>query len=283
MDPVSIFLLIIAAIFVIGIAGELVFQKTGVPDVVWLILVGIVLGPVTGTVTREQLMTVAPYFGALTLVVVLFDGGSELRLSELRAAARHGTALAVVGFLASIAILAPASMLASVAGILPAEWTWLHGVMLGAILGGSSSVVIMPALAKAGLVARISNVLNLDSALTDVLCVVVAAACIDIAVTGSTDAGMAAIALGKSFGIGLGLGCVVGLLSLLVLGRLKHSAYAYPLMLGGLLSLYVLVSELGGSAALAILAVAVMVGNAPALSKVVGLAKTASTTRSRSS
>ena len=45
----------------------------------------------------------------------------------------------------------------------------------------------MPALAKAGLVARISNVLNLDSALTDVLCVVVAAACIDIAVTRSVD------------------------------------------------------------------------------------------------
>jgi cell volume regulation protein A len=276
MDPVSIFLLIIAAIFIIGIAGELVFEKTGVPDVVWLIVVGIVLGPISGTVTREQLMAVAPYFGALTLVIVLFDGGSELRLDELRAAARRGGALAIAGFLASILVLAPASMLASAMGILPESWTWLHGVMLGAILGGSSSVVIMPALAKAGLVPRIANVLNLDSALTDVLCVVVAAACIDIAVTGSTDAGMAAVALAKSFGIGLGVGCVVGLLSLLVLGRLKRSAYAYPLMLGGLLSLYVLVLELGGSAALAILAVAVMVGNAPALSKVVGLARTAS-------
>lgn len=276
MGPVSIFLLTIAAIFLIGIAGEMVFEKTGVPDVVWLIVVGIVLGPITGTVTREQLMTVAPYFGALTLVIVLFDGGSELRLDELRAAAGRGSALAIAGFVASILVLAPASMGAAAIGLLPDSWTWLHGVMLGAILGGSSSVVIMPALAKAGLKARLTNMLNLDSALTDVLCVVVTAACIDIAVTGSADAGQAALALGKSFGIGLGMGAVTGLLSLFVLRRLKRSSYAYPLMLGGLLSLYVLVDELGGSAALGILAVAVMVGNAPALSKVVGLAKTAS-------
>ena len=270
------FLLTVAAIFIIGIVGELVFEKTGVPDVVWLIVVGIILGPVTGTVTREQLMGVAPYFGALTLVIVLFDGGSELRLDELRAAAGRGSALAIAGFIASVLFLAPASMAASAAGILPDEWTWLHGVMLGAILGGSSSVVIMPALAKAGLAPKLTNVLNLDSALTDVLCVVVTAACIDIAVTGSTDAGVAALALGKSFGIGLGMGCVAGLISLLFLRRLKRSSYAYPLMLGGLLVLYVLVDASGGSAALGILAVAVIAGNAPALSKVVGLAKTAS-------
>ena len=270
------FLLTVAAIFIIGIVGELVFEKTGVPDVVWLIVVGIFLGPITGTVTREQLMGVAPYFGALTLVIVLFDGGSELRLDELRAAAGRGSALAIAGFIASILFLAPASMLASAAGILPDEWTWLHGVMLGAILGGSSSVVIMPALAKAGLAPKLTNVLNLDSALTDVLCVVVTAACIDIAVTGSTDPGIAAVALGKSFGIGLGMGCVAGLISLLFLRRLKRSSYAYPLMLGGLLVLYVLVDASGGSAALGILAVAVIAGNAPALSKVVGLAKTAS-------
>ncbi len=276
MEPVSIFLLTIAAIFLIGIAGEIVFDKTGVPDVVWLIVVGIVLGPLSGVVSREQLMTVAPFFGALTLVIVLFDGGSELRLGELSAAAPRGSLLAVLGFVASIAVITPVSMFAKAVGILPESWSWLHGVMLGTILGGSSSVVIMPALRKAGLAPRLANIINLESALTDVLCVVATAACIDIAASGSADAGGAALALGKSFGIGLGVGGVAGLLSILALRRLKRSQYAYPLMLGTLLMLYVVIDELGGSAALGILAVAVMVGNAPALSKVVGLAKTAS-------
>lgn len=276
MTLVSLFLLTIAAIFLLGIVGELVFERTGIPDVLWLMLLGLVIGPATGLVDREQLAAIAPYFGALTLVVVLFDGGSELRLGDLTQAAGRGTLVAVLGFVASIVVLAPISMLASLVGILPDEWTWLHGIILGTILGGSSSVVIMPALRKAGLAPRLANILNVDSAVTDVLCVVATAACVDIAISGQSGAGLAAAALAKSFGIGLGIGATVGLVSILLLRQIKRSHFAYPLILGTLLLLYVLISELGGSAALGILAVAVMVGNAPQISKVVGLAKSAS-------
>ena len=83
------------------------------------------------------------------------------------------------------------------------------------------------------------------------------------------------MALLRSFGIGIGVGGVAGLLSILVLRRLRKSQHAYPLILGSLLVLYVLIDYLKGSAALGILTVAVMVGNAPALSKAVGLEKTA--------
>ena len=89
---------------------------------------------------------------------------------------------------------------------------------------------------------------------------------------GASDA---AITLFKSFGIGIALGVVSGLLAVLVLRRLRRSSYAYPLTLGSLLLLYVLVDELGGSAALGILAAAIMIGNAPELSKAIGLAKEA--------
>jgi potassium/hydrogen antiporter len=276
MEPVSLFLITVAAIFLIGILGELVFEKTGIPDVIWLILVGILLGPVSGWVQRDQLHAIAPYFGALTLVVVLFDGGSELRLSELSQSAPRGALLATLGFTAAVAVVAPASMVASFLGLFPETWTWLHGVMLGTILGGSSAVVIMPALRKAGIVPRVGNILNVDSSLTDVLCVVGTVACIRIFQTGAADAKEATATLLRSAGIGLGMGTAVGLLSIFVLRRIKRSGYAYPLILGTLLLLYVAIDELGGSAALGILAVAILVGNAPALSKVVGLAKTAS-------
>jgi cell volume regulation protein A len=234
MSPVSLFLLTIAAIVLIGIVGEVVFEKTGVPDVIWLILVGMLLGPIADFVNRDQLRAIAPYFGALTLVIVLFDGGSELRLGDLSKAAFRGTFIAVLGFFASIAVLAPASMAARLAGVLPPSWGWLHGIMLGTILGGSSSVVIMPALRKAGLGPRLSNILNVDSAVTDVLCVVGAGALIQILVSGSTSVVAAFWALARSFGIGIGVGGAAGLLSLYALHRLKSSSYAYPLTLGTL-------------------------------------------------
>jgi cell volume regulation protein A len=276
MSTVSLFLLTVAAIILIGIVGELVFEKTGIPDVAWLILVGILLGPVSGLIDRSQLTSIAPYFGALTLVIVLFDGGSELRLGELSRAAPRGGTVAVLGFLASVAVIAPASMLARWIGVLPESWSWMHSVMLGTIVGGPSSVVIMPALRKAGLGAQLSNMLNVDSAITDVLSVVLTGALINLMLSGSTSFTSALGALGQSFGIGLGIGLAAGMLSLFVLRRLKRSNYAYPLLLGTLLLLYVVISEAGGSAALGILTVAVLVGNAPAISKAVGLARTAS-------
>ena len=81
------------------------------------------------------------------------------------------------------------------------------------------------------------------------------------------------VMLGKAFGIGLGVGTAAGLLALLALKKLKNSQHAYPLILGTLLLLYVAIEYLGGSAALGIFVVAVVVGNAPALSEAVGLAK----------
>lgn len=277
MSDVSVFLLCISSIFLIGIIGELVFAKTGIPDVVWLILVGITLGPVSGLVTKGSLQAAAPYFGALTLVIVLFDGGSELKLSELSKAAARGSAMAIFGFILAVLAVAPVAMAASGMGIVPRDWTWTHGILLGTILGGSSSVVIMPALRKAGLSPRISNLVNLESALTDVLSVVATGAVIQLMIprTGGEAAASAPVMLLKNFGIGIGIGLVAGMMAVLVLRPLKKSAYAYPLTLGGLLALYVLVDELGGSAALGILTAAVMIGNAPVLSKAVGLAKEA--------
>jgi len=273
MDPVSLFLLLVAAIFLIGVAGELIFERTGVPDVVWLLAVGMLLGPAFGVADRDTLGAIAPYFGAVTLVIVLFNGGAALRLGEASRAAPRAAVLAIVGFLLAAATVAVASMAAAAAGWLPDGWTWLHGVTLGAILGGSSSIVIMPAVRRMGLSPALGNMVSLESAMTDVLCVVVTAACIRISLSGSSDLAEAAATLGRAFGIGLGGGLVVGFLALLTLKRLRRSAYAYPLILGTLLITYVVIDELGGSAALGILVAAVLVGNAPALAEAVGLVR----------
>ena len=275
MHPVSVFLLVVAAVFLVAILAELVFEKTGVPDVVWLIAVGALLGPVTGAVTRPQLIEIAPYFGALTLVVVLFDGGSELRLGELTRVAGRGTLLALASFAFAVAGLAGASYVASYYGVLPEDWSWWHHLLVGTILGGPSAVVVMPGLSKAGMTGDLPNLVKLESALTDVLCVVATAVCAHVVVVGRAAPGDTGLMLVRAFGLGIGCGVLTGFLALFVLRRLRRSHYGYPLVLSVLLLLFVLVDELDGSAALAILAAAVMVGNAPALSKVVGLARTA--------
>lgn len=80
--------------------------------------------------------------------------------------------------------------------------------------------------------------------------------------SGAGDASRPWIALLRSFGIGAGVGLAAGALWLGVLRLLKKSQHAYPLTLAGLLLLYVVVDALGGSAALGVLAFAIVLGNA---------------------
>ena len=270
VDPVNLFLICIAAIFLIGAIGELAFQRTNIPDVIWLIGTGIVLGPMLGFVSRDLLNDIAPYFAALTLVVVLFEGGTALNLRELSQAAPRSTALALTSFLASVGALTVVSMAAKWTGLLPDSWSWLHGVMLGTILGGSSAIIIMPAVAQARLPPSLANLVNLESALTDAFCVVGTSALIDILI-GGTGGGHPAIALLRSFGIGLAFGAIVGLLWIVLLRFLPAREQAYPITLAALLLLYVVIDNAGGSAALGILTVAVFLGNAPSISRAIGL------------
>jgi potassium/hydrogen antiporter len=271
MSTVALFLIAVASIFLIGAIGEVIFQRTNVPDVIWLILTGILLGPVIGLVEKPQLNSIAPYFAALTLVVVLFGGGSTLKLGDLSRAASRSTFLALVNFFVSAMAMAVLSMLAAWVGWLPAEWSWMHGWMLGAILGGTSSIIIMPAMAQARVAPGVANLLNLESALTDAFCVVGTVALIDVMLKGDGGAAGPAVALLKSFGIGLAVGLVAGLVWMLFLRVLHSNEHAYPVTLAALLFLYVLIDHMGGSAALGILTVAVVLGNAKSLGPRIGL------------
>lgn len=280
MDPVSLFLLVVAGIFLVGIAGEAAFARTGIPDVLWLLLVGVLLGPVTGLVPRDELTRIAPYFGAVTIVLVLFDGGLALRLEGLGRASGRAAALAVTGFVLAAAAVAAASMTAAACGALPVTWTWAHGATLGTILGGSSSVVVLPALRTARAPRPVANLLSLESALTDVLCIVATGVAVDVLVAEHAELGAAALSLARSLAVGIGVGGATGALAILALRSLGRADNAFPILIAALLVLYVAVEGLGGSAPLAILAAAVMVGNAKTLSEHAGLSRPAFVGRS---
>jgi cell volume regulation protein A len=271
MSDVSFVLLIVAGIFLVGSIGEVVFERTRIPDVIWLIACGWLLGPVLGILDQALLLEVAPFFAAFALIVILFNGGASLKLDGIARAAPRALLLALSGFALAAAVVAALSMLARAAGLLPEAWTWLHGAMLGSILGGASSIIVMPAMSRSGIEPRIANLVNLESALTDALCVVSASACVVMLLRAGGPDVAPALLLAKSFGVAFGVGAGAGLLWLFLLHLLRDSEHAYPVTLAGLLLLYVLVEALGASAAMGILTFAVVVGNARLISRPLGM------------
>lgn len=271
MEGPGLYLALIGGLFLLGTAGELIFARTRVPDVVWMILAGVSLR-MFGVIEPSALDPILPLFSALTLIVVLFEGGRQIVVQELVSVAPRASALATLGFLTSMMLVAIVTQLAAWTGLLPDSWTFSHSLMVGAILGGSSSLIIMPSMTLARVDARVSNLVGLESSLTDGLCVVVAVALMGVVLSGGSGAGGGAtlVTLAKTFGIGLGIGLATGWCWFPILRMLAGSRYAYPITFAALLFLYALVDALGGSPAIAVLTFSVVVGNADSLMKLVG-------------
>ena len=259
-SSVSVFLISVASLLMVGAIGEMVFSKIRIPAPLWLILIGASLR-ISGVVDGSALAELTPYFAALTLIIVLFDGGSRIRLGRVAPAAGRSALLAMASFFSTMFLVALFSVGIAALGIL-SQWSFVHGLMLGAIVGGTSSLLTAPSLGLAGVEGRIRGILSLEAAITDALCAVFTIAFVDVLSNGSAGTGGTLWLLTKSFGIAAGLGGLIGWAWIPALRLLRGSSYGYPCTLAALMLLYVLVDVAGGSPAMGVLAFSIVVGNA---------------------
>ncbi len=259
-SSVSVFLITVASLLMVGAIGEMIFSKTRIPAPLWLILIGASLR-ISGLVDGIALAEITPYFAAITLIIVLFDGGSRIRLSGLAAGSGRSALLATATFFTTMLTVALFSVGIAALGVLE-EWSFVHGLMLGSIVGGTSSLLISPSLGLAGIQGRIRSLLTFEASITDALCAVFTIAFVDVLTTGAAGAGATLWTLTTNFGIAVGLGGLLGWGWIPALRLLRGSSYGYPCTLAALMLLYVLVDVAGGSPAMGVLAFSLVVGNA---------------------
>ncbi|MBM3214705.1 hypothetical protein FJZ36_07305 [Candidatus Poribacteria bacterium] len=84
------------------------FQRTFIPDVLLLTVLGIVIGPVLGIVSPETFGSVGLAFSTIALIVILFEGGTDLSLSQLRRSFGQTVGLTLATFFATVALVAAA-------------------------------------------------------------------------------------------------------------------------------------------------------------------------------
>ena len=222
-SSVSVFLISVASLLMVGAIGEMVFSKVRIPAPLWLILIGASLR-ISGVVDGSALAELTPYFAALTLIIVLFDGGSRIRLGRVAPAAGRSALLAMASFFSTMFLVALFSVGIAALGILP-EWSFVHGLMLGAIVGGTSSLLTAPSLGLAGVEGRIRGMLSLEAAITDALCAVFTIAFVDVLSNGLAGTGGTLWLLTKSFGIAAGLGGLIGWAWIPAIRLLRGSSY----------------------------------------------------------
>jgi len=261
MDPVAQMLFVLACLLMIGALGEWIFSRTGIPDVVWLVLAGILAGPVSGVVSPKLLSPAIPYFGAIALVIILSGGAHRLRLAEVAAAVPRAGLLAVVGFVFSVAGISFYLWATSELGFTrPGSFvTWS---MIGAIVGGSSALVLMPTLATGRVDVQASRLIEVESSATDALSIVIAMVLLDFLVTGTTDLSRPFVSLAIQLGVGVALGVVTAAVLIPLTPSLRDKPHGYTVFLAAMLVLYALAELRDGNGAMAVLAAALILGNA---------------------
>ena len=254
MDPAVIAFLVAAVIIILGFLGEEFFKRTSIPDSILLLLFGVLLGPIFKLFAHEQLLAITPYFAALALIIILFDGGLNM---DIRAAVKNSPralVLAITGWILNV--LVTAFLCKYLLG-----WRLLNGLLLGSIVGGGSSIIVIALIRKLKVPEKIETVLSLESILTDVLCTVGAFTAINIILSGEVSLVTALGSVGTAFGVGILVGLGFGVAWLVILEKLKGKPNAYMLTLAMLFLTFVVATNLGGNGALSALFFGLIIGN----------------------
>lgn len=170
-------IVLIGALVFLAHLFEFIFSRTRIPDVLWLLLIGVALGPVFHLLSPAAFGVVGPAFVAITLVLILFESGLSLQINRLRRALPGTLALSSLSFIGEALVLGGAAWWLSPLG------AW-RSFLLGVILAGNSPTVIVPLAKGLGLEARTRDILFLESAFGDVISIVLALALLDFHANG---------------------------------------------------------------------------------------------------
>jgi cell volume regulation protein A len=243
-------------LLIIGFIGDYLFRKIGFPDILVLLALGYVAGPVLHIVDPAWVAPAMPVIANLSLVIILFNGGLGLEFSQARATAPRAIALSLVGIIASM-------ISAAVFVYYILDWELMSSLLLGAIVGGSSPAIVMALIGRAKVSPETSSLLHIESALNGALVIVIALVILEVMTAGATGnvAPVIAKAIGTRFLIGLGIGGGAGFAWLWVLTFIEGELYDDILTLAVLFLLYFAVESLQGSGAIFALVFGLILGN----------------------
>ncbi len=263
MDVPTVFFLFGGIIF-IGFLGSLFFQRTKIPDVLLLMVLGMLIGPVFHIVEPVSFSGITPYFAALALIMLLFEGGLGLNLFKVLKEISRATGFAVLIFVFNMVLT----------GIIMStffSWTIYQGVLLGAVLGGSSSIIVIAVLNRIKAPENVKTLLTLESALTDVLCIIFSISLIEVILLTSISLGTVGNRLLGSFSIAAVISIIFGLVWLNVLKKFGGFEYGYLLTLAVTFLLYAFVESIKANGAIAVLVFGLMLSNATDIAKMLRL------------
>ncbi|MBV9574539.1 MAG: cation:proton antiporter [Acidobacteriales bacterium] len=255
---------LVGALLVIAFLANRIFRLTRLPDVVLLMALGVLLGPVLGLVDPERLSKATNLLGTLAIILVLFEGGLEL---NLRDTLRHFPGSLLLAFLAYVFSTGLVALILIKGMHLPV----VASFAVGAALGCTSSTVVLPVLQQVHAEEPVKATLMLEASWGDVLAVLT----VGFLISMNSFAGPLAQGLLNRFltqvGLALLFAVTVGILWSRLLRILSEQRFWQVLTFSIVLVLYAGMEALGVNGLIAVLGFGLTISNFPGVDPSLGL------------
>jgi len=266
IDAFSLFTLL-GITLLLGYVCSIIFKKTQIPDIIWLLLFGFLIGPTFNLIDRTIFVTIAPVLASFALLIILFDAGLEMNLYNVIKQFPRSILLSIVGISLTIISIA-------IVSIFLFNFDWLRALLLGSIIGGPSSAIVVSILKKLNIREDVRIILDLESIFTDPIDVVLTIALIQIYISTLPLYSIVGNIV-SAFSIGAVIGFVASIIWLFLLSKIKDS-FDYMLTLAILLLVYTFVESINGSGAVAALVFGIVLGSGKIFSKLLKFKKSTS-------
>jgi cell volume regulation protein A len=267
LDVSDELLLLLAGIMLLGFIGEIAFRKKRIPDMLLLLLIGILIhySRLIPSNYISLLRTLLPLVGVVALTLIVFGGLLHLDLQKYGHSVYKGIWIAVADIAFVVGLLTP--ILFFIFRI-----SLLDSLLIATILSEAAAPFIIPLLSRLKLDDDLSHSIEVETIMNSILNVIGALLVLSII---NQQTGLANV-VGYLFGSiseAIVLGGVIGIIWLIVLKQASAPHY-YIATIAVLFTLWAVSNYIGASAILSIFIFSIIISNSLPISKILKMSGT---------
>ncbi len=257
-----------AGIIFIGFFGEVFFKRTGVPESLFLIFIGMLFGPIFKVFPYSLTYSIIPYISQLTLAMIMFELGVLLNAKSMVSQGLRATARTIIYVFTSVLLIFVVFRYAL-------GWNSYSSAFLASIVGGETTTTIVPYVAKHIGDERLFANITIESVLNSIFLIIIFYFILDAFIAlkplDLMGAEQMATSLVSQISVGFVVGIIGGVIWVEFMKAFGKINYLYIATIGYVLLIYALVDKLGGSSILAVLMLGIILSNSKQIFEGIGL------------
>lgn len=241
---------------VIAVTGHMLFDKTGIPESIFMLIFGLTLGPMTGIIEASDLSGISVHVFTLSIVIILLESSLTTNVQEAMETMRTSTIFSIIVLL--VTSLVCGAFLRFILG-----WSVPASLLLGIICSGTSTLPIIYFTSRMRISAAVNQLLIFESIINDIT-IITAVSLIIQALTFKMTPLMTFLQVSKYLLVAGSFGVIFATVWTFILIRVSEGlTLRYLMTLAIAVLLYFLSESQGGSGVMAVMVFGIIIGNLP--------------------